>query len=156
ECGSQITANHPPPSADVAFLDFLASLARKECLQELQYGGVIEDLRTHVSATAPGRRDNQRNSIAQSDRPAANARRRSPAAILVQLQILESRIDAPGDFSRFRMPRAWSDKRRHVVEISIVLIVSENKNGLLPDPRILREDIHRLRDVPRSIPGGTG
>src|SRR5690349_12949914 len=47
-------------------------------------------------------------------------------------------------------------KRRNMIEITIIFIIGENKDGLFPDFRIFRQDVHHFTDIPGAIPCRAG
>ena len=66
--------------------------------------------------------------------------------------IVDRSINTSGTFPWFRITRIRSCERRNMIKITIIFIISENKNCFLPYLRIFCQNIQHFRNVPRSIP----
>src|SRR5689334_7432509 len=106
-----------------------------EPFEELQDRCVVEHLRTNTSASTPRRGDNHRNPIAKTDRALSNLMRRTILELLVSFDVLHAGVDAVGYAPG--VPATWArgNKWRHVIEIAIILIVSQDEDGLFPHGR---------------------
>ena len=94
---------------------------------------MVKYLGIHISAFTPWRCNQYWNPVTQANRT-------------VRLQfIIYGNVNFCGNFTcvgsiRLRNYIGW-----HMVKISIIFIVSQDKNSLLPYLRIFGQDIHRLR-----------
>ena len=73
--------------------------------------------------------------------------------ILIERKIFQAGIDRGRRFARLRIAGFGSDKRRDMVEVSVIFVVGEDEDGLAPHLWILGENIQGLGDIPGAIPG---
>src|SRR5690349_16939212 len=69
---------------------------------------------------------------------------------------LQSRVDSLRPFARLRSARVRRDKGWNVIEKTVVLVITQDENGLFPNLRILRENVENFAQVPRAKPRGAG
>src|ERR1700722_1405083 len=94
---------------------------------------MIEDLGTNPSSSCPWAYDDHRDPIAQTERRLAKAIGRGTGIrLLVLCHIIHFRIDARRHLSRMLAVGIWHHKRRHMIEVAVILVIGEDKNGLLP------------------------
>src|SRR5215813_10172621 len=102
----------------------------QQFLQKLQRRSVIEHLRTNPPTTAPGRSDDHRDAIPEPYGTSSGLPRGLSLQILLQGYMLHSGIDA------FRSQTGagfvWTRRRkwRDVIEVSVIFIIRQDKNGL--------------------------
>ena len=151
--GGQIAADGAPPATDVRFFDFRARLVGQKGLQELQDRRVVEDLRADAPAATPGRGDDHRHAVSQPNRTLACLAGRRSLLILVQLDVFDADVDPCCDPSGLGPAGMRCDKRRDVIEVTVILVVGHEEDGLFPDLRIAGQNVQHFRDVPRAVPG---
>src|SRR6185437_7167619 len=140
------------PLCDIRFLDLLAGFRCKKMLQELQYGRMVKHLRTDISAAVPGRRNYHRNAEPQADRTSPCSMSWVGGQILLQRDVFHCSVDTGGRSARLRFARMRYPERRYVIEVSIVLVVSQDEDRFLPHLRIVSENVHHFRDIPGPKP----
>ena len=102
-----------------------------------------------------GRCDDHRYAKAEAQRISPNRARRMMLSVLFHLHILEGRVE-PLRLTRPRfqalLGMGSAGKRRNVIEIAVVLIVSQDEYRLPPDFGVLGQDVEDFRQIPLAVP----
>src|SRR5665213_3456205 len=106
---------------------------------------MIKYLGIDQSPPAPWRCNDHRYPKTKSDR-AWN--------IIFEFYMIQTGINTLGSFAAFRVIIIRCYEWRYVIKIAVILIISKNENGFLPNLRILRENVHYLRKIPGAKPWG--
>ena len=144
-CG-EVATDGTPPRADVRFMHAETSL------QELEHGGVVEDLRADPASLGPRRDDDHGHARSKPDRLHATGYVAGDERVLfrwkaveVKQLILEARFKVARNHTA-RLPFAC--ERRHwgndVVEQAVVFVVIQKQNGSAPYLGIFRERLKHL------------
>src|SRR5690554_332165 len=153
----QIAAYGSSPGTDIAFFYFLSGFFGKKLLQKHDGGSDVADFRIDPTSPAPGRSHHQRHPEAQAYRALPRTLGgKTGLDLLFHRNELSFYAYSRRNLSLAFIIRIWWHKRRDVIKITIIFIVIEDKDGLLPYFRILRQNIQYLRHIPGPVPRRTG
>src|SRR6185437_5634797 len=129
----QVAADRSPPVADVRFLH-RAALRSEPGLQKAYDRCVIEDLGVDRTTGTPWGYDDEPHTVPEPDRVVA----------IVDVGPLDGGVDARGCLPSPRAFGVRRDEWRHVVEVAVILVVTEDEHRLLPDLGTPGQNVERL------------
>src|SRR5262245_24879541 len=105
---------------------------RQEFFEKLQNGSMVENLRTNTSSTAPRRRNNHGDAIAQSNGALASLTDRLVFSVLFQFDEFDSSVNASGHAPSFWAARVGRREWRDMIEVTVVLVIRQDEDCLFP------------------------
>lgn len=119
---------------------------------------MVEDFGVYITALAPWRGNDHRHTVTQADGTFFIKFFGEITAfqLLFKGYKFNTGINPFGNRAGTRLMRMRCNKRRDVIKITIIFIISQDENGLFPDFRILGKDIQRFGYIPCPVPCRAG
>src|SRR5690606_24311348 len=142
EYGCEVACYCPAPAADIFFRNGLSSFMRQKVFHELYGGCDITYFGIYPSALCPGRRDDKGYAVPQAYGAFGSILFFDAIGyFLLPGDIFAAIIETGRCSSRIWIARFGCHEWRNMIEIAVVFVVVQNKNGFLPNLRIFGQYI---------------